>query len=128
MNADNSVSVTTKVAMTSNKSVSMNFVQLTKKTPTLIQSSLDTIPVNLNQFEWVDGTIDCGNFPPVHVYIQDPDGKNVKDFGILGQANGGQANFRIMAQISGKYSIIIVPNYLYGKGNYNVTYTVYGLQ
>jgi hypothetical protein len=128
INADNSVSVTTKVTMTSNKSVSMNFVQLTKKTLTPIQkaealhSQLGTVPIDLNQYEWVEGTIDCGTFPQLHVYIQGPDGKNIKDFGSI-----GQANFRIMAPISGKYSVIVVPNGVYG-GNYNVTYTVYGLQ
>lgn len=117
----------TNVTMNADKSVSVTFVQLTitrsgQKDDGGNKYSGGNVPIELNQFEWVEGTINCGTFPQVHVYIEGPDGQNIKDFGSL-----GQANFRIMAPVSGKYSVIIVPNGVYGH-IYNVTYTVYGLQ
>lgn len=118
----------TDVTMNADKSVSVEFVQLTKKTATPIQESghvasgYGTVAIDLNEFEWVEGTIDCGTFPQVHVYIQGPDGDNIKDFGSL-----GKANFRVMAPVSGRYSVIVVANFVYGA-YYNVAYTVYGLQ
>jgi hypothetical protein len=124
--ADNNNINPTNVTMNADKSVSVTFIQLTKKKTGQKDDggniySGGNVPIDLNQFEWVEGTIDCGTFPQVHVYIQGPDGKNIKDFGSL-----GQANFRIMAPVSGKYSVIIVPNGVYGA-IYNVTYTVYGV-
>ena len=117
----------TNVTMNADKSVSVTFVQLTitrsgQKDDGGNKYSGGNVPIDLNQFEWVEGTINCGTFPQVHVYIEGPDGQNIKDFGSL-----GQANFRIMAPVSGKYNVIIVPNGVYGH-IYNVTYTVYGLQ
>lgn len=118
----------TKLTMNADKSVSVTFVQLPKKTGPIttggqhIYNGNGIVPIDLSQFEWVEGTIDCGTFPQVHVYIQGPDGKNIKDFGSI-----GQANFRIMAPVSGKYSVVVEANFVYGA-NYNVTYTVYGLQ
>jgi hypothetical protein len=125
--ADNNSINPTNVTMNADKSVSVTFVQLTKKTAVQKNNdgqkySVGNVPIDLKQFEWVEGAIDCGTFPRVHVYIQGPDGTNIKDFGSI-----GQANFRIMAQISGIYSIIVEPNAVYGAF-WNIGYTVYGLQ
>jgi hypothetical protein len=118
--ADNNNINPTNLIMNSDKSISVNFVQLNKKTPTPTQKAdhifngNGIVAFDLNQYEWVDGTIDCGTFPQVHAYIQGPDGKNIKDFPSI-----GQANFRFMAPTSGKYSVVVEANFMYGA-NYNI--------
>jgi len=115
----------TTVTMNADKSVSVNCVQETKKTSgdggKQICNGVDTVPIDLNQGEWVEGTINCGNFPQLHVYIESPDGTTLKDFGDL-----GQTDFRIMAPVTGTYSIVVQANFLY-CGGYTYAYTVYGL-
>jgi len=118
------------VTMTTDKSVSVDFVQLTKKTETPIQKSgktygIATIPIDLNQSEWVEGTIDCDvALPAQEVYIEGPDGQKVKDIG-----RPGHASFQFQAPVAGRYTVVVRANYISTWGtNYNVTYTVYGLQ
>jgi hypothetical protein len=128
--ADNNNINPTTVTMNTNKSVSVNFVQLTKKTQTPIEKSgntygIATIPIDLNQSEWVEGTIDCdADFPPQEVYIQGPDGQKIKDLG-----RPGHASFQFQAPVAGIYTVVVQANYICTWGtNYNLTYTIYGLQ
>jgi len=127
--ADNNINPTS-VVMNADKSVSVNFVKLIKKTQTPIQKSggtygIATVSIGLNQSEWVEGTIDCDTaLPPQAVYIQSPDGQKVNDFG-----RPGHAAFQFQASVTGEYDIVVQANYIstWGTG-YNVAYTVYGLQ
>jgi len=122
--ADNNNIDPTTMTMNTDKSVSVTFVKLTERRSGQdgkhLCNGFGTVSIALNQGEWVEGTIDCGTFPQLHVYIQAPDGTNIKDFGNL-----GQANFRIVAPVSGTYSIIVQANFVY-CGDYHVAYTVYG--
>lgn len=124
--ADNNNINPTNVTINADKSVSASFVQLKGKTP--VQNSGNTyrtatISINLNKYEWVEGTI---NLPdtglPAHAaYIQGPDSKQIKDFKTV-----GTDSFQIMASVSGTYTINIEANFMSSWGtNYNVTYTVY---
>lgn len=126
---DNNINPT-RVTLNGDKSVSVNFVKLTKKTQTPIQKNGNTygtaiIPINLNQYEWVEGTIDCDTaLPPQAVYIQGPDGQKIKDLG-----RPGHAAFQFQASVAGKYDIVVQANFISTWGtNYNALYTVYGLQ
>jgi len=120
----------TSVTMNGDKSVSVNFVQLTKKTETPIQKSgntygIATIPIALNQSEWVEGTIDCdAALPAQEVYIQGPDGQKIKDLG-----RPGHASFQFQVPVAGIYTAVVKANYISTWGtNYNLTYTIYGRQ
>jgi hypothetical protein len=123
---DNNNRNPTSVTMNADKSVSVTFVQLTKEPPVQAGQQLcngvGTVPIALNQGEWVEGTIDCGTSPQLHVYIQGPDLTKIQDFGDL-----GHAPFRIAASVSGTYSVIVEANYFF-CGHYNVAYTVYARQ
>jgi hypothetical protein len=126
---DNNINPT-KVTMNADKSVSVNSVKLTKKTQTPIQKSGSTygtitIPIDVNQSEWVEGTIDSDtNLPPQFVYIQSPDGQKIKDLG-----RPGHAAYQFQALMTGKYVIVLQANAIstWGTG-YTALYTVYGLQ
>lgn len=128
--ADDNNANPTKVIMNADRSVSANFVKLAKNTQTPLQKSgntyeMATIPIDLSQSEWVEGTIDCdAAFPPQEVYIQGPDGQKIKDLG-----RPGHAGFQFRAPVAGTYTVVVRANYISTWGtNYNLAYTVYGLQ
>jgi Divergent InlB B-repeat domain len=125
---NNNVNPTT-VTMNTNKSVSASFVQLKGQTPVKNSGNtyrIATISINLNKYEWVQGTVNLPDtgLPAQAAYIQGPDGNKIKDFATI-----GTNSFQIMASVSGTYTIDIEANYISTWGtNYNVTYTVYGQQ
>lgn len=82
-------------------------------------SPIASIPIQLNQYEWVQGEIIVGTNPPVSAYIQDPTGKVLKDFG-----SPGQANFTFMAETTGPYTITFKNTNMFWSV-YNLSYTIY---
>jgi len=98
----------------------------------LSRTSVATIPIVLKAFEQVQGQIigSSSQFP-LRVYIQDPSGKTVQDFGLV-----YQSNFQFTAQTSqqgplaGTYSIVIAntAGVDFMDIGYKLTYTVYHLQ
>ncbi|MDO8531884.1 MAG: hypothetical protein Q7T26_06920 [Dehalococcoidia bacterium] len=94
---------------------------------TLNPGKLISIPLDLNRFEQVQGEIiqtNGGN--DMKVYIQDPAGAMVRDFGTI-----RQSNFKFTAESAGRYSLVIQNNC---QGNcqfpeyivqYNLRYVVY---
>lgn len=126
---DNGVNPT-KVNMNADRSVSVNFVKLTRKSQIPVQKNgntngIATIPINLNQSEWIEGTIDCdAALPATYVHFQGTDGQNIKDLG-----SPGHAVFQVQASITGTYNIVVkANNYSQWGTNYNISYTIYGLQ
>jgi hypothetical protein len=116
-----------QVTMNSNKSVQVGFIKLPPKTPKPITSSGQifsgniNIPINLNKDEWLEGYVNRGPFDHP-AYLIDPSGKNIKDLG-----SKGQTNFQLLTPISGIYNLVIERNFMY-QGNYDISYTIYGLQ
>jgi hypothetical protein len=116
--------------MNSDKSVSVTFVRLVKKNLAPIQKVGNTygnaiISIDLNQSEWVEGTIDCdAALPAQAVYIQGPSGQRLKDLG-----RPGHATFLFQAAVAGKHDIVVQANYISSWGTtYSVAYTIYGRQ
>ncbi len=65
----------------------------------MLSVSTASVSIELNQYEYVEGEILQSAF---RIYIQDPTGTTIKDFG-----NIQQANFLITAQIPGRYNIVM---------------------
>ena len=134
---DNDSTNPTTVTMNTNKSVTANFEKLTAGQPVendgqLSRTVVATIPIVLKAFEQVQGRIIVSSTQfPLRVYIQDPSGKTVQDFGLL-----YQSNFQFIAQTSqqgplaGTYSIVIAntAGVDFMDIGYKLTYTVYHLQ
>jgi hypothetical protein len=98
----------------------------------LSRTAIATIPITLKAFEQVQGQIIVSSTQfPLRVYIQDPSGKTVQDFGLV-----YQSNFQFTAQTSqqdplaGTYSIVIAntAGVDFMDIGYKLTYTVYHLQ
>jgi uncharacterized repeat protein (TIGR02543 family) len=128
--ADSEATNPTRVTMNTDKSVSVTFLRLAKKTQAPIQKVGNTygnavISIDLNQSEWVEGTIDCdAALPAQAVYIQGPDGQRLKDLG-----RPGHVTFQFQAAVAGKHDIVVQANYISSWGTtYSVAYTIYGLQ
>ncbi len=101
---DNDTANPTNVTMTSDKSISCNFIKVSpspwKEVKGVVARGGSTsVPIELNQNDYVEGEIVQSTFT---VFIQDPTGKTIKDFGYV-----QQANFLITAQVSGRYNIIL---------------------
>ena len=134
---DNDSTNPTTVTMNTNKSVTANFEKLTAGQPVendgqLSRTVVATIPIVLKAFEQVQGRIIVSSTQfPLRVYIQDPSGKTVQDFGLV-----YQSNFQFIAQTSqqgplaGTYSIVIAntAGVDFMDIGYKLTYTVYHLQ
>jgi hypothetical protein len=134
---DNDSTNPTTVTMNTNKSVTANFEKLIAGQPVendgqLSRTVVATIPIALKAFEQVQGRIIVSSTQfPLRVYIQDPSGKTVQDFGLL-----YQSNFQFIAQTSqqgplaGTYSIVIAntAGVDFMDIGYKLTYTVYHLQ
>ncbi len=116
----------TIVTMSTDKSVTANYVKLVGQPPIEksghISNGIVMIPINLNQYEWIQGDVNAGTWPGVQVYIQDPTGSRIKDFGKI-----GLANFAIMAGTSGRYNVVIEANFFY-PADYTINYIIYGLE
>lgn len=76
-----------------------------------------SIPIELNQFEEVQGEILGGVF---HAYIKDPQGGTVQDFGTI-----QQSNFKFTAQISGRYTIVFQNTNTTLHTAYKLRYVIY---
>jgi hypothetical protein len=113
----------TTVTMTSDKSVTVYFTQLTPKDQTPVTGELYgqvvSIPIQLSAGQWVQGEI-IANTYDIGAQIQDPNGNVVKELGRI-----RQASFSLQAQISGTYSFVIYENYGIGHNFYTLTYTIY---
>jgi len=81
----------------------------------------DSIPIELKQYEWVQGEIILGVNPPISVVIQDPNGQVIKSFGSV-----RQANFSFMAEFAGPYTITFTNTSIFWS-SYELTYTIYHL-
>lgn len=81
-----------------------------------------SIPIQLNQFDWVQGELywQTPNTPntPIRTYIQDPLGNTLRDFG-----SNKQANFTFMAQNDGRHNIVLQNNSIW-YADYHLTYTI----
>ena len=133
---DNDSTNPTTVTMNTNKSVIANFEKLTagqliENDGQLSRTVVATIPITLKAFEQVQGQIIVSSTQfPLRVYIQDPSGKTVQDFGLV-----YQSNFQFAAQTSqqgplaGTYSIVIAntAGVDFMDIGYKLTYTVYHL-
>jgi hypothetical protein len=82
-------------------------------------SPIASIPIQLKQYEWVQGEIIVGTNPPVSAYVQDPNGKVIKDFGAP-----GQANFTFWAEIAGRYSFVFKNTSMFWSV-YSLSYTIF---
>lgn len=82
---------------------------------------IDSIAIQLAQYEWVQGEIVVSTNPAISAFIKDPAGNVVKDFGAP-----GHASFMFMAKLSGPYTITFQNKSIF-YGDYSLTYTVYKL-
>ena len=128
--ADTDINPTT-VTMNADKSVTVIFEPTIEGEPQNIFGSLssgqvktnptDSIPIELKQYEWVQGEIILDVNPPISTVIKDPNGKVIKNFGSV-----KQANFSFMAEFAGRYTITFTTTSIFWS-NYNLTYTIYHL-
>ncbi|GEM_PF-6181102 len=79
---------------------------------------LTSIPISVDTLDEVRGEIICSG-APCAVYIQDPAGKTVQDFGQV-----SQTNFRFVAPLYGRYSLVVKDTYTTNL-SYSVTYVIY---
>jgi len=118
----NSVNPTT-VTMSSDKSVTAYFTELTAHDQTPVNGELygqvESIPIQLSAGQWVQGEI-IANTYDIGAQIQDPNGNVVKELGRI-----RQATFSLQAQTSGTYNFVIYENYGIGHNFYTLTYTIY---
>jgi hypothetical protein len=120
---DNDAISPTTVTMDSDKTVTCNFEMLTPgdwiTDNETIYNSVVQIPIELNQYEYVEGGITAS---AIHAYIQDPTGTTIKDLGIL-----GQSNFLITGLVPGRYTIALqsVATYPQNGTGAEVKYRIY---
>lgn len=120
---NNSVNPTT-VTMNSDKTIIAYCPQMVASKPVtwnapLCGGCLVSIPIELNRSEVIQGQIRAGL---CDVYVQDPAGVTVKDFGRV-----NQDNFMFTAQMSGRYAFVINNwNQMYNSA-YELTYTIYSV-
>jgi hypothetical protein len=84
-------------------------------------NTIVSIPIELKQNEWLQGEITAGTAPPVSANIRDPNGKMLRDFGVP-----GHANFSLMAQTAGKYTVTFQNSNMFWS-SYYLAYTIYGI-
>ena len=85
----------------------------------LVGGGTAVVAVDLRKGEWVQGSVRGGLFE-VTVSVQDPVGITVQDFGRV-----MVTNFRVVAQSTGQYLVIVRnPNGM-SPTSYEVSYTVY---
>jgi hypothetical protein len=98
----------------------------------LSRTMVSSTPVNLIAFEQVRGQIiNSSTQFPLKVYIQDPSGSIVQDFGLVYQTNFQfTAQTKQRAPLAGTYSIVIANTNGIDFMNigYKLTYTVYHIQ
>ncbi len=113
----------TTVTMSSDKSVTVYFTELTPQDQTPVTGELYgqvvSIPIQLSAGQWVQGEI-VANTYDIGAQIQDPNGNVVKELGRI-----RQATFSLQAQTSGTYNFVIYENYGIGHNFYTLTYTIY---
>jgi len=108
----------TTVTMRADKSVTVYFKKLTASptvndTQTIWGGGSTNVPIELNQFEWVQGELWD---PYFSVVLQDPNGKIVKNLG---------ANFTFNAEIPGRYTIVLRNTNTISAAAYKLSYTIY---
>jgi len=119
---DNDVVNPTTVTMSSDKSVTAYFKQLSPGSDQSISGggcNPESIPVQLQAGQWVQGQIGASTYD-MGVRITDPNGTVVKELG-----RTRQSSFTFQAQISGTYYFVIYDIYGLGCAHYTLTYTIY---
>ncbi len=121
----------TTVTMNSDKSAIIIFEPTIKSEPLQFNGNLtnlemarhpvESIPIELKQYEWVQGEIKVGQSPQISTNIQDPNGKVIKEFGPV-----AQASFSFMAQTPGIYTVTFTNTSIF-YSNYYLSYTIYHL-
>lgn len=113
----------TTVTMSTDKTVTCNFVKLTnisewkEENGPVYSGNSVTIPIQLNQFEYAEGDIMGGIF---RAYIQDPTGTTIKDFGTI-----QTTNFLITALVPGRYTIVLQNSNSLQNTAYKIKYRFY---
>lgn len=115
--ANDNVNPTT-VTMNTDKSVTVYFKKLTASptvddTQTIWGGGSTNVPIELNQFEWVQGEF-WG--PYFSVTLLDPNGKIVENLG---------ATFTFNAEIPGRYTIVLHNTNTLSRAAYTLSYTIY---
>jgi hypothetical protein len=121
-NTDNDKVNPTSVTMNADKSVTIFMKKLVggqtvKKSDKIWGDGVISIPIDLNQFEWLQGEI-WG--PRIAVTIRDAKGAIVKDLGIV-----ADTNFTYYAETTGNYSFVLYNTNVLGDSAYTLSYTIY---
>jgi hypothetical protein len=121
---DNDIVNPTTVTMNTDKSVICNFVKLVpgewkEEKGIVFRGGTTSVPLELNQYEYIEGEIVQSSFS---IYIQDPTGATIKNFGYV-----QQSNFLITAQVPGRYNIVLQKdgNSAGVQGDFIIKYRIY---